>query len=73
MASLGYIYDSSRREIELQEIVNSLINTQMYNSLRILITLLFIIVGIGFKLSPAPSHHMGIDTQTNESCVRNHI
>ena len=43
-------------EIELQEIVNGLINTQMYNSPRILIALLFITVGIGFKLSPAPSH-----------------
>ena len=28
----------------------------MYNSLRILIALLFITVGIGFKLSPATSH-----------------
>ncbi|KAH1162467.1 hypothetical protein GYH30_001096 [Glycine max] len=43
-------------EIELQEIVNGLINTQMYNSPGILIALLFITVGIGFKLSPAPSH-----------------
>ncbi|WMV46328.1 hypothetical protein MTR67_039713 [Solanum verrucosum] len=43
-------------EIELQEIVNGLINTQMYNSLEISIALIFITVGIGFKLSPASSH-----------------
>ncbi|KAG4158414.1 hypothetical protein ERO13_D02G117466v2 [Gossypium hirsutum] len=43
-------------EIELQEIVNGLINTQMYNSPGISIALIFITVGIGFKLSPAPSH-----------------
>ncbi|KAK4381461.1 NAD(P)H-quinone oxidoreductase subunit A, chloroplastic [Sesamum angolense] len=49
--SLGYI----RGEIELQEIVNGLINTQMYNSQGISIALIFITVGIGFKLSPAPS------------------
>jgi NAD(P)H-quinone oxidoreductase subunit 2 len=42
--------------IELQEIVNGLINTQMYNSPGISIALIFITVGIGFKLSPAPSH-----------------
>ncbi|KAL2924409.1 NAD(P)H-quinone oxidoreductase subunit 2 chloroplastic [Bienertia sinuspersici] len=33
-----------------------LINTQMYNSPGISIALIFITVGIGFKLSPAPSH-----------------
>ncbi|KAI5654156.1 hypothetical protein M9H77_31343 [Catharanthus roseus] len=43
-------------EIELQEIVNGLINTQMYNSPGISIALIFITVGIGFKLSPGPSH-----------------
>ncbi|KAG4989017.1 hypothetical protein GLYMA_11G146100v4 [Glycine max] len=32
------------------------INTQMYNSPGILIVLLFITVGIGFKLSSAPNH-----------------
>jgi hypothetical protein len=36
--------------------VNGLINTQMYNSPGIWIALIFITVGIGFKLSPAPSH-----------------
>nr|YP_010517909.1 NADH-plastoquinone oxidoreductase subunit 2 [Linum pallescens]YP_010517926.1 NADH-plastoquinone oxidoreductase subunit 2 [Linum pallescens]UXN84065.1 NADH-plastoquinone oxidoreductase subunit 2 [Linum pallescens]UXN84083.1 NADH-plastoquinone oxidoreductase subunit 2 [Linum pallescens] len=52
----SWLYGSSGGEIELQEIVNGLINTQMYNSPGIAIALLFITVGIGFKLSPAPSH-----------------
>ncbi|KAL4195391.1 hypothetical protein AMTRI_Chr05g73170 [Amborella trichopoda] len=47
---------SSSILIELQEIVNGLINTQMYNSPGILIALLSITVGIGFKLSPTPFH-----------------
>jgi NAD(P)H-quinone oxidoreductase subunit 2 len=37
-------------------IVNGLINTQMYNSPRISIALIFIIVGLGFKLSLVPFH-----------------
>ncbi|GJR91433.1 NADH dehydrogenase subunit 2 [Tanacetum coccineum] len=52
----SWLYGSSGGEIELQEIVNGLINTQMYNSLGISIALIFITVGIRFKLSPAPSH-----------------
>nr|YP_009771540.1 NADH-plastoquinone oxidoreductase subunit 2 [Poecilanthe parviflora]YP_009771555.1 NADH-plastoquinone oxidoreductase subunit 2 [Poecilanthe parviflora]QIT02325.1 NADH-plastoquinone oxidoreductase subunit 2 [Poecilanthe parviflora]QIT02340.1 NADH-plastoquinone oxidoreductase subunit 2 [Poecilanthe parviflora]QVX30370.1 NADH-plastoquinone oxidoreductase subunit 2 [Poecilanthe parviflora]QVX30385.1 NADH-plastoquinone oxidoreductase subunit 2 [Poecilanthe parviflora] len=52
----SWLYGSSGGEIELQEIVNGLINTQMYNSPEISIALIFITVGIGFKLSPAPSH-----------------
>ncbi|KAL8146712.1 hypothetical protein AgCh_004452 [Apium graveolens] len=52
----SWLYGSSGGEIELQEIVNGLINTQMYNSPGISIVLIFITVGIGFKLSPAPSH-----------------
>ncbi|KAL1368083.1 hypothetical protein AAHE18_02G095200 [Arachis hypogaea] len=54
----SWLYGSSGEEgeIELQEIVNGLINTQMYNSPGISIVLIFITVGIGFKLSPAPSH-----------------
>nr|AIJ28320.1 NADH-plastoquinone oxidoreductase subunit 2 [Trifolium semipilosum] len=52
----SWLYGLSGGEIELQEIVNGLINTQMYNSPGISIALLFITVGIGFKLSPAPSH-----------------
>uniref|UniRef100_UPI0031F34687 NADH-plastoquinone oxidoreductase subunit 2 n=1 Tax=Platylobium triangulare TaxID=1560081 RepID=UPI0031F34687 len=52
----SWLYGSSGGEIQLQEIVNGLINTQMYNSPGISIALIFITVGIGFKLSPAPSH-----------------
>nr|AWH03196.1 NADH dehydrogenase subunit 2 [Asclepias lanuginosa] len=52
----SWLYGSSGGEIELQEIVNGLINTQMYNSPGISTALIFITVGIGFKLSPAPSH-----------------
>nr|YP_009298938.1 NADH-plastoquinone oxidoreductase subunit 2 [Pelargonium citronellum]YP_009298958.1 NADH-plastoquinone oxidoreductase subunit 2 [Pelargonium citronellum]AJB98852.1 NADH-plastoquinone oxidoreductase subunit 2 [Pelargonium citronellum]AJB98873.1 NADH-plastoquinone oxidoreductase subunit 2 [Pelargonium citronellum] len=54
--AFSWLYGSSGGEIELQEIVNGLINTQMYNSPGIPIALIFITVGIGFKLSPAPSH-----------------
>nr|YP_010565823.1 NADH-plastoquinone oxidoreductase subunit 2 [Medicago turbinata]UZC30396.1 NADH-plastoquinone oxidoreductase subunit 2 [Medicago turbinata] len=52
----SWLYGLSGGEIELQEIVNGLINTQMYNSPGISIVLIFITVGIGFKLSLAPSH-----------------
>ncbi|KAK9169593.1 hypothetical protein Syun_001733 [Stephania yunnanensis] len=52
----SWLYGSSGGEIELQEIVNGLINTQMYNSAGVSIALIFITVGIGFKVSPAPSH-----------------
>nr|YP_009440638.1 NADH-plastoquinone oxidoreductase subunit 2 [Lessertia frutescens]ATG87704.1 NADH-plastoquinone oxidoreductase subunit 2 [Lessertia frutescens] len=52
----SWLYGSSGGEIELQEIVNGLINTQMYNSPGISIALILITVGIGFKLSLAPSH-----------------
>nr|YP_010038163.1 NADH-plastoquinone oxidoreductase subunit 2 [Trithuria lanterna]YP_010038186.1 NADH-plastoquinone oxidoreductase subunit 2 [Trithuria lanterna]QII42275.1 NADH-plastoquinone oxidoreductase subunit 2 [Trithuria lanterna]QII42298.1 NADH-plastoquinone oxidoreductase subunit 2 [Trithuria lanterna] len=52
----SWLYGLSGGEIELQEIVNGLINTQMYNSPGISIALLFITVGIGFKLSLAPFH-----------------
>ncbi|KAK8944447.1 hypothetical protein KSP39_PZI007918 [Platanthera zijinensis] len=48
--------DCLRGEIELQEIVNGLINTQMYNSQGISIALISITIGIGFKLSPTPFH-----------------
>ncbi|YP_001718481.1 NADH dehydrogenase subunit 2 (chloroplast) [Manihot esculenta] len=54
--AFSWLYGSSGGEIELQEIVNGLINTQMYNSPGISIALIFITVGIGFKLSLAPSH-----------------
>nr|YP_010566430.1 NADH-plastoquinone oxidoreductase subunit 2 [Medicago italica]UZC31686.1 NADH-plastoquinone oxidoreductase subunit 2 [Medicago italica] len=52
----SWLYGLSGGEIELQEIVNGLTNTQMYNSPGISIALIFITVGIGFKLSLAPSH-----------------
>nr|USG57655.1 NADH-plastoquinone oxidoreductase subunit 2 [Primula ranunculoides]USG57670.1 NADH-plastoquinone oxidoreductase subunit 2 [Primula ranunculoides] len=52
----SWLYGLSGGEVELQEIVNGLINTQMYNSPGISISLIFITVGIGFKLSLAPSH-----------------
>uniref|UniRef100_A0A803MWP8 Uncharacterized protein n=1 Tax=Chenopodium quinoa TaxID=63459 RepID=A0A803MWP8_CHEQI len=51
---LSWLYGSSGEEIELQEIVNGLINTQIYNSPGTLIALMFITLGIGFNLSPAP-------------------
>nr|AKZ31101.1 NADH dehydrogenase subunit 2 [Scaevola collaris] len=54
--AFSWLYGSCGGEIELQEIVNGLIHTQMYNSPGISIGLIFITVGIGFKLSPAPSH-----------------
>nr|YP_009270509.1 NADH-plastoquinone oxidoreductase subunit 2 [Erodium reichardii]AHG24579.1 NADH-plastoquinone oxidoreductase subunit 2 [Erodium reichardii] len=54
--AFSWLYGLSGGEVELQEIVNGLINTQMYNSPGISIALIFITVGIGFKLSPAPSH-----------------
>nr|AJF41906.1 NADH dehydrogenase subunit B [Araucaria muelleri]AJF42799.1 NADH dehydrogenase subunit B [Araucaria biramulata]AJF43286.1 NADH dehydrogenase subunit B [Araucaria montana]AJF43450.1 NADH dehydrogenase subunit B [Araucaria laubenfelsii]AJF43614.1 NADH dehydrogenase subunit B [Araucaria rulei] len=53
---LSWLYGLSGGEIELQEIVNGLINTQMYNSPGIWIALISITVGIGFKLSLVPFH-----------------
>ncbi|RZC63918.1 hypothetical protein C5167_025670 [Papaver somniferum] len=66
----SWLYGSSGGEIELQEIVNGLINTQMYYSPGISIALIFITVGIGFKLSPAPSHQWTPDVYEG---VRNPI
>ncbi|KAL8228945.1 hypothetical protein R6Q57_013845 [Mikania cordata] len=66
----SWLYGSSRGEIELQEIVNGLINTQMYNSPGISIALIFNTVGIGFKLSPTPSHQWTPDVY-EEVRVRN--
>nr|QYB21138.1 NADH-plastoquinone oxidoreductase subunit 2 [Austrotaxus spicata] len=53
---LSWLYGLSGGEIELQEITNGLINTQMYNSPGIWIALICITVGIGFKLSLVPFH-----------------
>ncbi|KAF1866111.1 hypothetical protein Lal_00043064 [Lupinus albus] len=72
-------YGSSGGEIELQEIVNGLINTQMYNSPGISIALRFITIGIGFKLSPTPSHqwtpgiYEGVRFKNNKSLYDKHI
>lgn len=66
----SWLYGSSGGEIELQEIVNGLINTQMYNSPGISIALISITVGIGFKLSPAPSHQWTPDVYEGVRFVR---
>lgn len=52
----SWLYVSSGGEIKLQEIVNGLINIQMYNSPGISVVLVFITLGYGFKLSPSHSH-----------------
>ena len=65
-----WLYGSSGGEIKLQEIVNGLLNTQMYNSPGISIALIFITVGIGFKLSPAPSHQWTPDVYEGVRFVR---
>lgn len=67
---LSWLYGLSGGEIELQEIVNSLINTQMYNSPGIPIALISITVGIGFKLSPAPFHQWTPDVYEGVRFVR---
>ena len=66
----SWLYGSSGGEVELQEIVNGLINTQMYNSPGISIALIFITAGIGFKLSPAPSHQWTPDVYEGVRFVR---
>nr|YP_009579035.1 NADH-plastoquinone oxidoreductase subunit 2 [Taxus floridana]QBK35031.1 NADH-plastoquinone oxidoreductase subunit 2 [Taxus floridana]QBK35521.1 NADH-plastoquinone oxidoreductase subunit 2 [Taxus floridana]QBK36015.1 NADH-plastoquinone oxidoreductase subunit 2 [Taxus floridana] len=53
---LSWLYGLSGGEIQLQEITNGLINTQMYNSPGIWIAVISITVGIGFKLSLVPFH-----------------
>ncbi|KAK8926074.1 hypothetical protein KSP39_PZI018889 [Platanthera zijinensis] len=65
---LSWLYGLSGGEIELQEIVNGLINTQMYNSPGISIALISITVGIGFKLSPAPFHQWTPDVYEGVRC-----
>nr|ATG83061.1 NADH dehydrogenase subunit 2 [Phoenix dactylifera] len=66
----SWLYGLSGGEIELQEIVNGLINTQMYNSPGISIALISITVGIGFKLSPAPFHQWTPDIYEGVRFVR---
>ncbi|XP_048227296.1 NAD(P)H-quinone oxidoreductase subunit 2 B, chloroplastic-like [Ricinus communis] len=65
--AFSWLYGLSGGEIELQE---GLINTQMYNSPGISIVLIFITVGIGFKLSPAPSHQWTPDIYKGVRFVR---
>jgi NADH:ubiquinone oxidoreductase subunit 2 (subunit N) len=52
----SWLYGLSGGEFQLQKIANGLINTGMSNSSASLIGLVFIIVGIGFKLSLVPFH-----------------
>ncbi|XBI46602.1 hypothetical protein VPH35_110808 [Triticum aestivum] len=70
MVSLGYMVHLGGGEIELEEIVNGLINTQMYNSPGISIALISITVGLGFKLSPAPFHQWTPDVYEGVWFVR---
>ncbi|KAL4270373.1 hypothetical protein AHAS_AhasUnG0096000 [Arachis hypogaea] len=62
----SWLYGSSGGEIELQEIVNGLINTQMYNSPGISIALIFITVGIWVQAFPSPLLINGLLTYTKE-------
>nr|BDZ75738.1 NADH dehydrogenase subunit B [Fissidens protonematicola] len=52
----SWLYGLSGGEFQLQKIAIGLINTEMYTSSASLIGLLFIIIGIGFKLSLVPFH-----------------
>nr|YP_009920469.1 NADH-plastoquinone oxidoreductase subunit 2 [Syntrichia filaris]QMQ99613.1 NADH-plastoquinone oxidoreductase subunit 2 [Syntrichia filaris] len=52
----SWLYGLSGGEFQLQKIANGLLNTQMSNSSASLIGLVFITVGIGFKLSLVPFH-----------------
>lgn len=52
----SWLYGLSGGEFQLQKIANGLVNTEMHNSSASLIGLIFIIVGIGFKLSLVPFH-----------------
>jgi NADH:ubiquinone oxidoreductase subunit 2 (subunit N) len=52
----SWLYGLSGGETQLQEVINGLINTRMYNSSGAFIGLICIIVGIGFKLSLVPFH-----------------
>ncbi|MBA0792039.1 hypothetical protein Gohar_016568, partial [Gossypium harknessii] len=61
----SWLYGSPGGDIELQEIVNGLINTQMYNSLEISIALIFITVGIGSSF-PQPLLINGLLTYTKK-------
>src|SRR5579875_3242111 len=52
----SWLYGLSGGEFQLQKIANGLVDTEMYTSSAALIGLIFVIVGIGFKLSLVPFH-----------------
>nr|YP_010188674.1 NdhB [Entosthodon attenuatus]QZJ47477.1 NdhB [Entosthodon attenuatus] len=52
----SWLYGLSGGEFQLQKIADELVNTEMYNSSGSLLALVFISVGIGFKLSLVPFH-----------------
>ena len=52
----SWLYGLSGGEFQLQKIANGLLNTEMYNSSASFIGLVFVLVGIGFKLSLVPFH-----------------
>lgn len=52
----SWLYGLSGGEFQLQKIANGLINTEMHTSSANFIGLIFLIVGIGFKLSLVPFH-----------------
>lgn len=52
----SWLYGLSGGEFQLQKIADGLVSTEMYNSFGSLLALVFIIVGIGFKLSLVPFH-----------------
>nr|YP_009942251.1 NADH-plastoquinone oxidoreductase subunit 2 [Haplocladium microphyllum]QOC71419.1 NADH-plastoquinone oxidoreductase subunit 2 [Haplocladium microphyllum] len=52
----SWLYGLSAGEFQPQKIANGLISTEMYNSSGTLLGLIFIIAGIGFKLSLVPFH-----------------
>nr|YP_009682233.1 NADH-plastoquinone oxidoreductase subunit 2 [Fissidens nobilis]QDQ38646.1 NADH-plastoquinone oxidoreductase subunit 2 [Fissidens nobilis] len=52
----SWLYGLSGGEFQPQKIANGLINTEMYTSSASSIGLVFVIIGIGFKLSLVPFH-----------------
>uniref|UniRef100_UPI0030FF2B9F NADH-plastoquinone oxidoreductase subunit 2 n=1 Tax=Equisetum pratense TaxID=231681 RepID=UPI0030FF2B9F len=50
------LYGLSGGKIQLQEIATGLFNNQMYDSIAVFLATIFIVVGIGFKLSLVPFH-----------------
>lgn len=50
------LYGLSGGETQLYKIVDGLLSTEMYNSIGIYISITFIVVGMGFKLSLVPFH-----------------